>query len=382
MVVRVPINREVLEWAINRTGKDTAELAATSDLSRIEDWLSGRSQPTIRQAETLAKKASLPYPMLLLEKPAPRAISLPDFRTVASNTIENPSVELEQVIDRAQLQLEWYVDFARESGVPPVELLGIASIDQDPEQVANSLRPRLSWTPGSISLGDRAVSFLAESIEESGVLVARNSVVGNSTRKPLDVQEFRGFTLIREGYALIFVNTRDSKGAQLFSLGHELAHVLIAEPGVSAETVDFRRGERLHGQIEAWCNKFSASFLMPADYLLSAFKKGSIAQDELEMTAQRLGVSLQALCYRLANLELLDQNQLPELLVKQAPIRPRSSGGDSYRNMQARVGKRLLTAIRDSLGTDLITTREALNLVGASQRKTLDGLFGVLEGAV
>ncbi|QRO83869.1 ImmA/IrrE family metallo-endopeptidase [Corynebacterium glucuronolyticum] len=93
-------------------------------------------------------------------------------------------------------------------------------------------------------------------MEEHGLLVMRNSIVGNSTRRKLKVSEFRGFTLRQGEYALVFVNTSDSKTAQLFSLAHELGHVSRSAPGLSGD-------QGKENAIEQWCNAFAASLLMP-----------------------------------------------------------------------------------------------------------------------
>lgn len=370
-VVRVPIAHSVLEWAIERTGSTVEELASTAELTHIRDWLDGVSQPTIRQAEALAKKASLPYPLLLLDQPRPSAIPLPDFRTVESQTIQQPSVALEQVLYRAELQLDWYVEYAEAVGIPPVEYAGTATLSEDPEDTAERVRDLLSWTPGLVSLNERAISELADAIEAMGILVTRNSIVGNASHKPLDVEEFRGFTLLRSGYALIFINTRDAKSAQLFSLAHELGHVLLGRPGISAEQDWKPKGERAHRRVETWCNRFAASLLMPRRYLHQAISTDEVTLEAVQGAAHRLGVSVRALSYRLADLGIVSQAWAQELLSQDSPPKPsRRQGGDAYRNIRSRLGDRLLCAMRDSMGTDLLSVRDALELVGASERKT------------
>jgi hypothetical protein len=66
---------------------------------------------------------------------------------------------------------------------------------------------------------EAALSFLARQIENAGILVFINGIVGNSTRRKLDPDEFRGFVVNDVIVPLIFVNGADTKGAQMFYAG-------------------------------------------------------------------------------------------------------------------------------------------------------------------
>ncbi|MEH0147327.1 ImmA/IrrE family metallo-endopeptidase [Corynebacterium sp. Q4381] len=379
--VRIPIAKPVLDWAIARTGSTVEELARSSEFNQIENWVNGTSQPTIRQAEALAAKASVPYPLLLLAKPRLLDVQLPDFRTVGSQLVVDPSVELAAAIERAQRQLDWYLEYADEVGLMPPGIVGSATLGQAAESVAERVRNLLGWVPGSRVIGDQAIAALSSAIEESGVLVTRNSMVGNNSFKPLRVEEFRGFTLIQDGFALVFVNTRDAKSAQLFSLAHELGHAVLGAPGISNESSEVANGAPQ--EIERWCNGFAAAFLMPAEAVHSLGLPKEADLEEIQHAARRFGVSVPAFVYRLRELGLASLETVDSLLAEHAaldiPLRERSSGGSTFRNVKARTGERLLSALRDSMGTSLLPVRDALDLTGLSKRTALEHLFATLE---
>ncbi|MPN34693.1 hypothetical protein SDC9_182187 [bioreactor metagenome] len=101
--------------------------------------------------------------------------------------------------------------------------------------------------------------MLFQKVEDIGINLMVNGVVGNNTHRKLDVNEFRGFVLIDEYVPLIFINGADGKAAQMFTLAHELAHIWF---GVSA-AFDLRHLQPANNDIENACNKVAAEFLVP-----------------------------------------------------------------------------------------------------------------------
>lgn len=195
------------------------------------------------------------------------------------------------------------------------------------------------------------VGYLAQSMENDGILVSKNSVVGNATRRPLNVEEFRGFTIIEKGYALVFVNTRDAKTAQLFSLAHELGHVVIGRQGVSG-------GEDDHNENERWCNQFAAELLVPRDSLEDI----SVEQREIVKTisdlAPRFGVSREVLLWRLVELgkisQALAQSVLPQIRKQSSTAKQKQSeGAPSFHIVaRSRVARRFFDTVRRRNGDD------------------------------
>ena len=56
------------------------------------------------------------------------------------------------------------------------------------------------------------------SFNNGRILIFKNSVTINATKKPLDVEEFRGFVTTDDYAPCIFINGADSKNANIFTL--------------------------------------------------------------------------------------------------------------------------------------------------------------------
>ena len=75
----VPVNREVLQWALERARSRT-NLDRYFPLWR--EWLKGDKKPTLRQLEKLARLARIPFGYLFLSSPPEMNLPIPYFRTI------------------------------------------------------------------------------------------------------------------------------------------------------------------------------------------------------------------------------------------------------------------------------------------------------------
>jgi Zn-dependent peptidase ImmA (M78 family) len=102
----------------------------------------------------------------------------------------------------------------------------------------------------------------------------------------------------------ILINSRNNRGRRSFTLAHEYAHLLRADPPtVCAYLLDIPE--------EHFANQFAATFLMPATDLRKSFVEmigpyGILPTDQdLGRLANHYQVSLEAIGIRLENLELI-----------------------------------------------------------------------------
>ena len=108
------------------------------------------------------------------------------------------------------------------------------------------------------------MKHLTELLEERNIIVSFNSVVKNNTKRSIPVQLCRGFYLVDDYTPFIFVNSSDSKKAQIFTILHELAHIFIS---FSAGYGEFG-SDKIDDPRESLCDEIAATLLVPEDLLI------------------------------------------------------------------------------------------------------------------
>jgi Zn-dependent peptidase ImmA (M78 family) len=216
-----------------------------------------------------------------------------------------------------------------------------------------------------------ALRQLISKAEEVGILVMASSIVGSNSHRKLDVAEFRGFALADSLAPLVFINAADSKAAQMFTLAHELAHLWLGESGV----FDAEAGRVPEQSIERWCNTVAAEFLMPMAALHEAYLVGSNVADEIQRLARVFKVSTLVALRRLfdagfINQEIFWKTYQEELARIRALDRTSSSGGDFYRTLGARTGKRFARAVLSSTLEGQTLFQDAFRMLGVRKTAT------------
>ena len=260
---------------------------------RLLDWESGESRPTLKQLEDYGRATHTPLGFLLLPQPPLEEIPDPHFRTIADTPIGRPSADLLDTIYICEQRQDWYRDFARLHREDPVQFIGSLTESDDVVLSAERIREVLGFEMSErahFSTWADALSSLAERAEDVGVLVMISGIVGSNTRRKLNPQEFRGFTLI-DGFApVVFINGSDSKAAQIFTLAHELAHVWIGKAGLDDSEIDTRIGSTAES-IERWCNQVAAELLVPISVLRDVLDSDMDLNEEIQRLARIFKVS-------------------------------------------------------------------------------------------
>ncbi|MGL6215305.1 ImmA/IrrE family metallo-endopeptidase [Billgrantia desiderata] len=371
-MTRIPVNPELLTWARERAGLDTLALAGR--FPKLEEWEGGEVQPTLRQLENFARSVHVPIGYLFLPTPPEEDLPIPDFRTLADRTITRPSPNLLDTLYLCQQRQDWYRDYARMNGLTPLSFVGSAANADEAEEVAESMREVLGLSVMErqrLPNWSEALRQLIGKAEEAGVLVMASSIVGSNSHRKLSVEEFRGFALADELAPLVFINAADSKAAQMFTLAHELAHLWLGESGIS----DAEAGQLPEQAIERWCNAVAAELLMPMAATREAYQPGLPLAEEIQRLARVFKVSTLVALRRLFDASYIDQPTLwqsyrDELTRIRKLDRGSSGGGDFYRTLGARTGKRFARAVLSSTLEGQTLFQDAFRMLGVRKTST------------
>ena len=227
---------------------------------------------------------------------------------------------------------------------------------------------------------------LTRRVERLGIMVLRSGVVGNDTHRTLDVEEFRGFAITDEVAPLIFINSRDFRGAQIFTLAHEMAHIWVGEAGVSNPDYSMRSTEE-DSEVELFCSRVAVEMLVPTTDFQQRWDQVQIDDDSesrLRLLARHYRVSSLVVLWRAYDLGLIPAEIYWEgyrQSVKRAinADADTEAGANFYSTLTARNGTWFTYAVISSVADGALLYREAADLLNVNP-KTLPGIAEHLFG--
>ena len=365
MIHRIDINPKMLSWAIQRAGYDVDVYLRLHP--EVNSWFKQEKQPTMRQLETFANQLRVPFGYLFLDQIPQESIPFPVFRGEAGQK-EGFDLDVFDTVNTIKLRQEWLSDYLVENDILLCEMVGVVSLDSPIAETVDLLRQKLHldarWA-FEMASDSAAVSKMTDQLENAGVFVAFNGIVGNNTHRPLDVKECRGFALVDNVAPYIFVNSQDAKTAQLFTLVHEAAHIMLGVSAGHAETDTLS-----HDVTEKYCDKVAAEFLVPAMVLRDVWGDGG-----LKRLSHRFWVSELVIARRAHDIGLMSAKSYRAFWLEYSK-RPRiqkknSDGGDFYRSSLKRVGKLFAIHVRNAVNSRQLSYTEAYRLTGL-KGKTYD----------
>jgi Zn-dependent peptidase ImmA (M78 family)/transcriptional regulator with XRE-family HTH domain len=340
------INPEVLLWARRIAGLSVDDVARSLK-KRPEDigeWESGDSAPTYVQLEHLAYRL-YHRPVAVFFFPSPPSELKPQdaFRILPESRLRSLDPDTRFAIRKAQaMQLALH---ELHDGVNPAKTRLVAKTALSPQtniQAAAAevraclgvpLTRQFQWRGA-----EEALTQWRNALQDSGIYVFKDSI---------KQREISGFSLTDTEFPIIYLNNSTPFTRQVFSLFHELAHILLDANGITFRDTSFV--ETLSGvarDIEIFCNAFAAEFLIPNEdftrFIRYDFTNDAVVDD----IAGRYSVSREAVLRRALDRGLVSRRhyeQKAKAWTAEAEAGRRGNGGNYYSTQSAYLGQKFLT---------------------------------------
>ena len=356
-VARVNVNPDVLMWAIDYSQRGLE--AFSRKFPKLTKWLEKSEHPTVSQLEELAKFAYVPFGYLMLsERPDIPMKKISDFRTTQNHgfsTSEEYSVSLRDTVNIIRNRQDWLSEYKKDNDYAPVTFIGSINRSMQDDEIIKHINEVLEipedWRI-QISKKENALRFFVDILESKGITVFINGIVGNNTRRPLDVKEFRGFALVDKFAPVIFINGADAVAARIFTLFHELVHIFLGQDGLDDRT-------------EPFCNRIAAKLLVPEVMFHQEWQKHA---HDFEVLEKFFKVSQLVLFRAALTYNKISEKEYARLVIlyerKYNQDAKAGSGGDFYKAAVYRVGRSFSRYVDEAIHTGSLSYTDAYNLLG------------------
>ncbi len=375
----VGLQPSVLRWARESQGYAVEEVAhrLKRTEAEIEAWEAGTAAPTYAQLEEMAYKLfKRPLAVFFLPAPPPEPAIKERFRALPEFEIDQLSADT-----RYQLRLaDSYRCSLRElsDGVNPAErkIFRDISISEhgDPQRTASEIREYLGVTinlQASWKSAEDAFKTWRSTVEGAGVFVFKHAFKQDG---------ISGFCLTDDEFPIIYLNNSSAKTRQIFTVLHELAHLLLRASAVSKfddSYIDFLPPEEQ--RIEQFCNALAAEILVPSDDFAKQMKRVATIDDKaVEALADRYRVSREAVLRRLLDLGRVSRVYYEKKAREwNEAVHRGGSGGNYYLTQATYLGESYLRLVFGKLYQGKLTHEQAAEHLGV-KTKSLAGLEEVV----
>lgn len=354
--VRVPLDGGTLRWAREVANLDLETLGKAAGVSaeRLSAFENGDEQPTYKQARKLA--ARLDRTLAFLLAPAPEHSDVPETIDFRGRGDEDLPDRLTREIRRAEEHRETLLEL---EGELPRATVPKITWENAPAR-AHAFRELLglngTFVPPSRATND-VFNFWRGLIESKGYLIFQTTSI------PLGA--FKGLSLEHAVLPIILINGADAANSRVFTIFHELAHLMNRTSGVCLLKDDVAE--------EAVANRFAAQLLMPEAHARKVAEVLTPTVEGVEGFAYAFKVSNLAAAYRLKNLGFIQQELVTEVEEQskaaweayQASLKSKKGGPLNWRLRYRDLGSRYVGSVARAVEEDRVDWLEATYLLNA-----------------
>jgi len=302
------VNGPMLEWARVEAGYALEQVAKKihQSLEKLRAWETGTIQPTLPQAERLAKLYERPLSIFSLPSPPQIPPLATEYRRLPGVRpgSEPPELRLavRRLVHRRRLALHLYSDL----GDDPAEFALRAHLNENVEDVGERLRSalgvplseQLSWVSEFV-----AYRVWRVAVERLGVLVCQMPGKG--------LGDVGGTAIVHFPLPVVGVSSKELPLRKPFTLLHEVVHLALAAANEEKPALEESRDEPSWLEVERFCEGAAGAALMPRaplrsdEDVVAQRRSGRWDMAGMRRIAKRFRVTPTAVATRLLRMQVM-----------------------------------------------------------------------------
>lgn len=319
------VNPANLIWCRKKAGLDIPatykQTGWKPSTKKIEAWEANKAFPTISELKKLGKAYKKAWTLFLLEEDISKLgfMVMKDYRGDIKEADDKERYELVSFANELEFRQNFMLEFSSELDVKSNSLFGSFTNAKNPRVVAEAIIEQFGIKRQEF-IGKKtrreALNYLQEKLGEQNVVVSFSST---HAKKKISVDTMRGMLLRSDKVPVIGINSNEkSIGAQIFSIFHELTHLLVEptnDTGIFIDKINFRRTQTKDSK-ESFCDQVAAFVLVP-DSELESLKGQQITPEIIKSECIRLKVNVETFLYRSLDYGLIDKSEI-DILIRQS----------------------------------------------------------------
>ena len=357
--MKIKINNDILVWArqeLNITQEEVADRMGRN-IEDIVNWEEGKDYPTYAQLEKLAYTI---YKRPLAVFFFPNIPNIPKnngkFRTLDNEIFNEIPTRIIELMNQARVMQLNLQELDSNSRIRITELELDIHEQNFYEKLRDVLGVDLELQKKAKNMSD-AFEMWRSAFYECGVYVFKEAFKDNS---------FSGFCLYDIKYPVIYINNSMSYSRQIFTLFHELCHILIKTSGIDKANDDYiSRLELDNRKLETICNMFAGKFLVPTNDLLKLIDNVEINEKNIEKLSKKYSVSRDVILRKLLDMGKISKDAYEKKHsdyqdeMYRKPIN--NGGGNYYNTKKAYLGENYINDVCSNYYSGKIDLYETAN---------------------
>lgn len=379
-------NKEILKWARESVHITLAQASSQLkiDINTLVEIEDGKTPVSYSNLEKMAKLYGRPLAIFFFSRIPDEPTPVKQFRTLPDVAFYEFDPNMYKLFRKA-LIMQLNVRELKED-VSDFKNISINLSKHDILKSSNIVRNVLG-----ISLDvqkkknniDKSLEMWREAFEKIGISVFKDSFQNDA---------YSGFCIYDEKFPVIYINNNLSKNRQMFTMFHELCHILFKTSGIDIENdenINNNITNYVNKNIEQFCNKFAGEFLVPTDDFLREYNTLIKIDDNVESICIKLS-KLYTVSKEVILRKLIDNNLYPSDIYKYLVdkwqeelnlIPKRKIQGNFYNNKFAYLGKSYVSTVLSQYFKRSISASQASNYLMIKQ-KSFNEFYDRFRGVV